>query len=473
MRRIFIGTLGTETNPQSPIPTGMNAFRDTLLFHGDATRHPPQYFSAPLHVWRQAAETCSWEVCEGLCAYAEPGGIVPEPVYQELKNELLSNIAAALPLDAVLLNLHGAMISETCQDCEGDLLDAVRNLIGPDTLIAIELDLHCHLSQTILDCSDIVLTYKEYPHTDPEIRASELFNLVHRTLAGEIRPVMAMVDCNRIASSMQTLSGPMAELVAWMHEAEKRPGVLAVSLVHGFVHADVPDLGVRALVVADEAQTLVDSVARELSDCFCTIYDRASPNFLKVPEALDLAAVTPGTIVVADSADNPGAGSAGDATFVLREVISLGLTDATLGIFWDPVAVRLCIEAGIDARINLRLGGKCGPCSGDPLDLVVTVRGLATDHWRSFGQTRNRIGHAAWISVENGPDLLLSSIRAQTFHPDAFTGLGMPVAGRRLIVVKSAIHFLAGFEPLADAVLYVDSPGTSSPTDNKRSVEQS
>ena len=112
MRRIFIGTLGTETNPQSPIPTGMNAFRDTLLFHGDATRHPPQYFSAPLHVWRQAAEPCGWEVCEGLCAYAEPGGIVPEPVYQELKNELLSNIAAALPLDAVLLNLHGALSSQ-------------------------------------------------------------------------------------------------------------------------------------------------------------------------------------------------------------------------------------------------------------------------------------------------------------------------------------------------------------------------
>lgn len=462
MTRIFIATLGTETNTSSPIPTGMRMFEDTMLFYGDATQRSPYYFSAPLHVWRERAEQRGWQVLEGICVYGEPGGIVSAAAHHYLRDRLLADLAAAGPVDAVLLNLHGAMIAEDEEDCEGALLEDVRRIAGPDVVIGVELDLHCHLTPKMLANCDIAVTYKEYPHIDPPERAGELFELVVRTLAGEIRPVMAMCDCHMIAAGLSTMAEPMAGFVRRMKAMEQEPGVLSVSFIHGFIHADVEHVGARTLVVADADRALAERKALALAEDIFSLREAVVPTYRTVEQALDLALAEEGRpVVLADSADNPGTGASGDSTFLLEALIARGMRSAVVGLLWDPVAVRLCEDAGEGARFRLRIGGKCGPGSGNPIDAAVEVKAIRRDHKQSFGVTSNNVGTAVWIRLDTGQDVVLSSVRVQTYHPDAFEGMARDLLEKDVIVVKSSVHFLAGFTPIAKKIIFVDSPGTA------------
>ena len=143
--RVFIASLGTETNTFSPLPTGWDTFRDTMLFRdGDkATDHEPMLFSEPLHVWRRQAEARGWEVVESIAAFAQPAGVCVRAVYEGLRDEMLRDLEAAMPVDIALINMHGAMVADGYLDCEGDMLSRVRAIVGPDRVVGGELDLHC------------------------------------------------------------------------------------------------------------------------------------------------------------------------------------------------------------------------------------------------------------------------------------------------------------------------------------------
>ena len=187
--------------------------------------------------------------------------------------------------------------------------------------------------------------------------------------------------------------------------------------------------------------------------------EAVTARFLTMDEAIDRAlAVDGGPVVIADVSDNAGGGAPGDATFFLRRLLDLGIRNAASGYYWDPMAVRACMEAGIGARFVLRVGGKCGVASGDPVDLTVTVRGLADGVTQRFGDAPVNMGEAAWVEAE-GIDLVLTSLRTQVFHPEGMTKLGLDVAARKLVIVKSTQHFHAGFAPIARAVLYAAPPG--------------
>src|SRR5205085_6237109 len=153
--RVFIAGFDTETNSFASVPTGRRGFEDGFMAHGDATRRAVNYCSAQLHVWRQRAEERGFEVVESLCTFAEPGGTIVRPVYEELRNEILHDLAAALPVDIVLIALHGAMAAEGYDDCEGDILKRAREITGPRTIIGAELDLHCHLTDLMVAKSDV------------------------------------------------------------------------------------------------------------------------------------------------------------------------------------------------------------------------------------------------------------------------------------------------------------------------------
>ena len=167
-------------------------------------------------------------------------------------------------------------------------------------------------------------------------------------------------------------------------------------------------------------------------------------------------------MVLADVADNAGGGAPSDSTFILQHLLDRGVRDVVSGFFWDPVAVRFCFEAGEGATLALRIGGKCGPDSGPPVDLEVTVRRLLPEARQSFGSAVAPMGRAAWISGA-GIDLILNEARTQVFHPDGFTQFGIDLAAARLIVVKSTQHFYAGFAPLAREIIYVSAPGAIPP----------
>ncbi|HEY0208942.1 M81 family metallopeptidase [Acerihabitans sp.] len=459
--KLFIAALGTETNTFSPLPTGRQNFDETLYHRHDGGAQSEHYFAQPLRIWREMALAHGDEVVESLCAFAQPGGRTRQSVWETLRDSVLADLRHAGEVQYVLLKLHGAMAADACDDCELELVLAVRDLVGPEVTIGVELDLHCHLSPRLAAAANLIVLYKEYPHTDVNERAVELFTYGRLAAMGEIRPLMALRDC-RMLGVWRTSDAPVRELVDWMTAAERRDNVLSLGFCHGFPWADVPNVGAQALVLVDGDPSLADALVDELAGRILALRERYQPALLTIDEAMALLPTLAGLSVVADIADNAGGGAASDATWLLRGMLAAGTPGALFGAVWDPVAVRICMEAGEGARLPLRLGGKVGPQSGQPLDLAVTVLRVVENATVTFGAGRQPMGDAALLDVD-GLHIVINSIRTQVFHPDAYTQFGIRLADYRAVVVKSAQHFYAGFAPVADRVIYVAAPGTVSP----------
>lgn len=460
--KVFIASISTETNSFSPLPTGRLSFEEGVVAHGDATKGPVEYWSAPLHIWREAAEERGWQVVESLTAHAQPAGPTVREVYEEFRDEILRDLEAAMPVDVVLLSLHGAMIADGYLDCEGDLIARCRAIAGPQTVIGGLLDPHCHLTEAMLQKATLLVAYKEYPHVDIPERARDLFRLAADAAEGRTRPVMRDFDC-RMICAMHTPYEPMRGFVDAMSAREREPGILSLSLAHGFPWGDHPRVGARALAVTDADPALAERMARELGEKLFSLRHGIMRPYPDIAGALDRAlAAGAGPVVLADVSDNAGGGAPSDATFLLEAILERGITGAVTGIYWDPIALRICREAGEGATLDLRLGGKCGPMSGRPLDLRVTVRKLASGLTQRFGELPAPLGETAWIEA-GGVDIVINDTRTQTFHPEAFTGLGIDLSSRRIVCVKSSQHFHAGFAPIASEVIHVATPGSITP----------
>jgi microcystin degradation protein MlrC len=458
--KVMIAGLATETNSFSPIPTGRLAFEDTYVSR-QATREEPNLFSAPLHEWRRMAEARGWEVVEGLCAFAQPAGPTIRSTYETYRDEILDLVRAERP-DILLMSMHGAMIAEGYDDCEGDLLARARDSLGPKAVIGLEIDPHNHLTEAMMAAADLIVCYKEYPHTDSPDRARDLFALAADTAEGKITPVMRDFDC-RMVTMFHTTRAPMRGFVDAMSAAEGSGGVLSVSLSHGFPWGDCARVGARMLVITDGNAETAQAMARDFGQRLWGLRNQLFPDWPSIGQALDKAAAANATpVVLADFADNAGAGAPADSTFVLREVLARGMTDVALGIFWDPVVVRMCQDVGEGGRMRVRLGGKVDVTSGDPVDLTVTVRGVREGMHQMMGDTRMDMGTGVWLEAD-GVHMVLSDKRTQAFSPNAFTDLGLDLAAMRAVVVKSSQHFHAGFAPIASEVLYINGPGAITP----------
>lgn len=463
MLKVFIACLGTETNTFSPLPTGIETFRETLLHHGDATRYPPNLFTEPLHVWRKRTEELQGTVVESLAAFAQPAGITARPVYESLRDELLDDLRAAVPVDMVLLTMHGAMVAEGYDDCEGDLLERVRAIVGSETVVGAELDLHCSITPRMTGHADAIITFKEYPHIDGGARAEELFALCHAAHRGEVKPVTEVYDC-RMISMWRTPVEPTRTIVAEMQAQEGRDGILSISFAHGFPWGDVAEASAKLLVIADGDRERARSTAAQFGQRLWSLRHEAVGSTISIDQGLDaVEQATQGPLVLADVSDNAGGGAPSDSTFMLRAILERGLSDLANGYYWDPIAVRFCQEAGEGARLDLRIGGKCGPMSGDPVDLRIEVMRIVEDAGQTFGSVRGGMGTAVWVRADRRLDLVLTTARTQVFHPDGFSQLGLDLSAKKAVVVKSTQHFYAGFAPLAADVLYVAAPGAILP----------
>ncbi|MCB1467907.1 MAG: M81 family metallopeptidase [Rhizobiaceae bacterium] len=458
--KLLIAGLATETNSFSPIPTGKLAFEESFVSR-NATRETANLFSAPQHEWRAMAEARGWEVVESLSAFAQPAGPTIRETYEGYRDEILRDIEAAKP-DILLLSMHGAMIAEGYDDCEGDTLERARAILGKSAVIGLEIDPHNHLTQAMLDSADLIVSYKEYPHVDGHLRARELFTLAADTAEGKIRPVMRDYDCRMIAM-YHTTRAPMRGFVDEMQAREGKDGVLSLSLSHGFPWGDCERVGTRMLAICDGDADKAAAVAREFGEKLWGLREQIRVDWPSIGGAIDRAVEANATpVVLADFADNAGGGAPADSTFVLRDILERGLTDVALGIFWDPVVVRMCRDAGVGAKMRVRLGGKVGEMSGEPVDLTVTVRGIRENMHQKMGESLMPMGTGVWLEA-NGIHMVLSDRRTQAFHPMCFTDLGVDLSQMRIIVVKSSQHFHAGFGPIASEVIYISGPGAITP----------
>ncbi len=457
--KFFAASLSTETNTFAAAPTGRGSFEEYGIYRGDASVKAPEGGGALLRCLRDAAEAEGHTLVESVAAFAQPSGRTVRAVYEDLRDQILDDLRAAMPVDVVQVFLHGAMVADGYDDCEGDLLSRVRAIVGPNVPVGAELDLHCHFTELMRTSADAIVACKEYPHTDLAPRALELYRILVDTAQGRVRPTTAMFDC-RMVGIWHTTKEPMASFVQRMQSFEGQGAVLSVSLGHGFPWGDVAENGARLWVVTDNdpaaAQKLADQLGRE----FYELREATRSHPLNVDAALDQAmAIDGGPVVLADIADNAGGGAPADSTFILQQVLARGIGNAVLGPYWDLGAVHICRDAGVGAVIDLRVGGKCGPVSGWPVDLRVTVRAIQLDHSQDVFGMRWPLGPSVWVETADGVSLLLCSVRSQAYGTDTFTGLGITLHDKKLVVVKSTQHFHAQFAPLAQAVFYVDTPG--------------
>jgi microcystin degradation protein MlrC len=464
--KIFAGGIATETNTFSPVPTSLDDY--AVARRGDDERSSSAGFDLE-KIWGEPARARGDEFIFSLMAWAQPSGTTIRSAYETLRDELLADLRSHQPVDIVLLMLHGAMVAQGYEDCEQDIITRVRDIVGPETVIGVELDLHCHLSEEKIARANLVVLYKEYPHVDVNERARDLFELAIATKQGRIRPTMTLFDC-RMVGLYPTTAQPMRGFVDALVEAERRPGVLSLSFGHGFQFADLPHVGAKVLAIADGDTATAAAVAREMGQHVYGLRRDIGFDSLSRPPAETLSramASRKRPVVVADQSDNAGGGAPADATFALRWLLDHGASDVAVAIFYDPGVVKIARKAGLGAQISVRLGGKTSVCSGDPLDLDVVVTALRDDYVHLFPQLSGEpmafeIGHVA--ALRHGSiDIVVSSERCQCYSPDILTDLGIEPRNKQLLLVKSVQHFRGAFAPIAGEILYMAAEGAVPP----------
>lgn len=462
--KVFAAGIATETNTFCPVPTSLEDF--SVQRGKDALAGRVPYPSLDLsQTWGKQAEKRGNAFAFSLMAWAQPGGITVRSAYESLRDEMLNDLRAAMPVDMVLLMLHGAMVADGYDDCEQDMICRVREIVGPTAIIGVELDLHCHLHHAKIAPADIVITYKEYPHVDINDRARELFDLTIDAALGKIRPTMALFDC-RMVGSYPTSRQPLRGFVDAMTDAQRREGVLSVSFGHGFRSADIPHVGAKMLVVTDHDRSLAEKVAEEFG---LRVYGlRREIGFdslsLRMEEALSKALASTSTpVVVADQSDNIGGGAPGDATYALRWLLDHRAEDVGMAIFYDPQVVRIAMKAGRGATLPVRLGGKMGPSSGDPIDIKATVVSILCRYMHAWPQQSGApmlYPAGDVVALRCGSiDIVVSSERCPCFSPSIFSDLGIDPLRKRLLILKSNQHFYGAFAPIASEVIYMSAPG--------------
>jgi len=465
--RLFVASLATETNSFSPIPTTRRSFEIGAYF--PAGQHPDRitHSTGPLWVARKRARSEGYTLIEGSCFWADPAGLCGQADYENIRDEILDQLRAALPVDGVLLGLHGAMVAHGYADCEGDLINRVRQIVGPQAKIGVELDPHCHLTEQCVRQADVIVLFKEYPHTDYAERAEELLTILLSAIRGTVRPVMSLYDC-RMIERVPTSRSAGRDFVDGLKALETRKNVLSISLAHGFQLGDVTDMGCRILVVTDGHKPQGEALAKQLGESFRDMRGQFAAPHMSFDSVLEqvLNDPEPGPYVIADPTDNAGGGPPSDNTNLLRWMMSMNLQDAAFGPIWDPIAVEFCLGAGVGARLPLRFGGKAAATSGEPIDADVEVIGIVRNGMQSFGEAKVSIGDAVGVRL-GGIEVSLLSTRSQAIGLEVFTSVGIDLRSKRIICLKSTNHFYAAYAPIARAVFYTDGGGPS-PLDIRR-----
>lgn len=412
-----------------------------------------------------ACEQAGVTPAPALHARAEPGSVVAPEAYRDLERRLLAALAEAGDRFGItLLDLHGAGVVWPTESLDVAVLRAVRSVL-PDTRLVATMDLHGNVTDEIFELADVVVGYQEYPHVDADARARLAAEIAFAAEAGRVRPVTRHQRLGLLLPPSPTIPGaPAAELMELVRSLEKRPGVLACTVFHGFPYADTPQASASVVAIADGDPGLAEECCREVADWLHANRERFRIAPLSPRDAVRLALEPEsGTAVIGDGTDNPGCGAAGDSTYLLSALLEVD-EPTCFATLWDPEAVRAAAEAGLGAQVRLRLGGRHGWASGPPIDAVGTVLALTDGsvvHTAMRRGKRTEFGPSARIAIGR-TDVIVSCERRQVFDPEIFRLHGVDPSRYRIVGVKSLHHFRAGFASITDRLLVADAPGPAS-----------
>lgn len=456
-----------ETNTFNVRKTGYDAFVDSYLGFGDDAIAARGDANTGLAGFLDAGRKHGWSIEHVLSTDAEPAGFVTRDAFDRLSQPIIDAVRARKDdLDGILLALHGAMVTEFCEDGEGELLSRLRDVVGEDMPIAITLDLHANVTPQMCDRADIIVSYKTNPHTDMREAARHAGDILERTMQGEIKPRTLRIHLPMLEelNGGRTDTGPMIDWVAKARAYEAEPDVFAVSINAAFGYADIRDVGPTILVTCQGDIAAHEAFAQGLADEIWQARADIINSYLTADEAAAMArdyAADKGPLVVADYSDNPGGGGYGDSTFLLGALLEAGVSDACFGPMVDPDVAQALHQEEVGATVAVSLGGKTDPSfGGGPLELSGTLIHLSDGTYTGDGPMAGGLtlsfGPTAVLRVDD-IEILVVSLRTQMLDQQQFRAFGIDPAAKRVVALKSQQHFYAAFAPIAGKIVACDS----------------
>ncbi len=460
MKRVVAAFWQHETNTFNPHPTTVHRFKACgLMGGGDIARH----FSGTETDWGSLfdfAERHGWELVTPLHAQAGPSGVITEDAFEELAGQLLRPLKTE-PCDGVFLMLHGSMVSEAFEDCEGEIIARMRQVVGWNVPVVVSLDPHANVTFRMADMSNAIVAYRTTPHVDQVSTTLLACQLLDEMLIGgqltKVRlikpPLLAGLDSARTTAK----DGPMPQILDLAERlTQGNPSIKHISVQAGFSYSDVFEIGPSAAITCLGDTDKYDKEGNALSQHMWLTRARRTVEFHSVEKGLAIAESLRGNgkpIIVVDYADNPGGGAAGDDVTILKALLANGTQTAVFFSLWAPEAVQACQAAGLDQDVTLQLG-QAG-------ELVVTGRVKALtrgEYLRKGPYARNTVGNLGMSALASvgGVDVVLTSIANQTEEREQFKLFGIEFEKQELVICKGMNHFRADLEPLSHALVFVD-----------------
>jgi microcystin degradation protein MlrC len=402
-----------------------------------------------------------------------PGGVVEPSAYETFKRAVLREVDASC-VDGVCLYLHGAMRAAGADNgppldyCENDLLRQLRAKLGPDVPITVALDMHANIVAEMVENVDAMVAYHTAPHIDAFETGVQAAEILLRILEEGIQPKIGFAKLPFLlpGEMAQTSLDPMAAMMKVVEQIEQHPDVLSASLANGHCWADIPDVGVTAVVVVKGDAELAQREANRLAAAFWERRTefRVSAEAYSVDEAIEKAMAAPeSTVFLSDSGDNPGAGGTTDVPLVLERLLARRATSVVIAGMWDAEAVEVCAAAGVGRKVTLSVGGKLDRQHGTPLEVTGNVRLLADGHGYRGGvrrpPARTKPGPIAVLNVD-GVDVILSSTRLSFVDPVQLRDLGLEPLDYRIVVLKRG-YLTASFQAISERSILAFSPGAT------------
>ncbi len=464
--KFVIAMMKHETNTFSPVITDWSRYEDWGIYFGEAALKTYENTSMPMAAYIDLARENGADIVTPVAAEAMPSGPVTADAYSRMVDAICEAVDEGC--DAALLDLHGAMVAETTLDGEGTLLEKIRR-INPNLPIAVTCDFHCNLTQKMVDNCTALIGYKTYPHVDMYRVGKQVGRIVIDSMLGKCNPVMVRQQLPLLSHTLKqgTDDQPMKSLIKACKEAEKEETVLAATIFGGFSLADMPDTGSSTVVITEGDQAKASAVSRKIAEQAWKSRDDFIYHLGSLQETITRAKdLRDYPVILLDHEDNCGSGGTQDVMAVIKEVIDQDLEDVAVAAVYDPEAVKIMQQAGIGAELEISLGGKMDmpaiSLEKKPLQLKGKVKVLTDGHWMVHGPmyTGVEVFMGTTAVFDTGKvEIVVLSRHHEPWDVGVFTSVGIQPQQKKYLLLKSRIHYRAGFAPIGKHTLHCDGEG--------------
>ena len=466
-KRILTVEFRHETNSFAPLPANEQAFRNCRYLVGQEEVESLRDFGVEMGAFIKHFDNCpDMELIHTVAAYASPCGHVTTDMFDFVCGEVKKALEEKGPFDAVLCELHGAMVADDHPDGEGDLLELIRSYVGPDIPVISTLDLHANVTPKMARHATALFPYEKYPHVDIYEVGQLAAQIMEQTLNNKVSPTMAYRYIPFLLPLFPSDFPEMKVLYDYAKKLQDESGAITVRFTHGFFPADIEEMGMSVLVVTDGDKALADELADKMEAEIVRNIPNLKRDYPPLDEVLDMALEpSDAPFAIGDTSDNPGAGAVGDTTHILRRILERGITGVALATILDPESVKTCVKAGVGSTVELALGGWTNPeYSGGPLNVTAYVKSISDGKYKYKGPmmrgAESNHGTTAVLEIA-GNTVLVSSLNRQPFDLEIFRSNGVEPKDYRILVTKSSIHYMADFSSVARKCISVSMPGYS------------